>query len=85
LAVQQSLQGIQLQKKTEAQIQSVNKAQDSGEGVEKVNDRDAKQNRKDGREGDGEEARENGEDALPEKNAAVFRDPALGKNIDISG
>jgi hypothetical protein len=33
LAVQQAIQGVQLQRKTEEQIQSVNEAQDTGEGA----------------------------------------------------
>ncbi|MDR0878673.1 MAG: hypothetical protein LBN21_11515 [Treponema sp.] len=85
LAVQQAMQGVQMQKKTEANIQSVNKTQDSGEGVEKVNDRDAKQRREDNGEGKAEgEGEEDGEPAALKK-FVVFRDPALGKNIDISG
>ncbi|MDR0624438.1 MAG: hypothetical protein LBG10_08420 [Treponema sp.] len=87
LAVQQALQGVQIQRKTEEQIQSVNEAQDTGEGAQKVNDRGPRKNKEDeeGREkerssSDGETEEGEGEDGR-----AVIRDPALGKNIDISG
>jgi len=82
LAIQQTLEGIQIQRKTEEHIQSVNKAQDTGEGVDKVNDR---------REQKHEHAKE--EKKSPENNdanaeeiesAVVIRDPALGRTIDIS-
>jgi hypothetical protein len=85
LAAQQVLQNVQMQRKTEEHIQSVNEAQDTGEGADKVNDRG---NRKNGA-GEGEENREEdsaeGEDGGGGENRAVIRDPALGRNIDISG
>jgi hypothetical protein len=89
LAVQQATQGVQMQKKTEAQIKSVNKAQDSGAGVEKVNDRDARQKKPDEEEkteGDKtKEGAESAEDSSGPKKVIVFTDPALGNKIDISG
>jgi hypothetical protein len=82
LAVQQALQGAQLQRKTEEHIQEVNEAQDSGDGAEKVNDRGQ------GRNSPAKGKREKGEDpAEGEEEAAqpsVIRDPSLGRNIDIS-
>lgn len=82
LAVQQDMQGVQLQRKTEEQIQSVNKAQDSGDGAEKVGDRRGGSRRggAKGQGGTGEESET--EDEEPQ--APVIRDPALGRNIDIS-
>ena len=82
LAVQQALQGVQIQRKTEEHIQEVNEAQDTGEGAEKVNDRGQRKEsggkkRKGQSENDNEE--ENGE-----SQAVIFRDPSLGRNIDIS-
>jgi hypothetical protein len=89
LAVQQATQGVQLQKKTEAQIKSVNRTQDSGAGVDKVHDRDARQKRPDEKgntEGDTtKDAAENDEDSPAPKKLMVFSDPALGNKIDISG
>lgn len=83
LAVQQAIQGAQLQRKTEEQIQEVNEAQDSGEGAEKVNDRGQRNASGGGgkkEKGPGEnENEENGE-----SHDVIFRDPALGRNIDIS-
>jgi hypothetical protein len=86
LAVQQALQGVQLQKKTEEQIQSVNEAQDTGDGAEKVNDRGPRKDAEN-EEGGGKEQTASGgvEAEEDEDNRAVIRDPALGRNIDISG
>jgi hypothetical protein len=85
LQIQQSLQGIQMQQRTEEQIQSVNQTQDTGEGgAERVKDR------KGGRSGE-EPAREEGreageaEEAAPAERAYIIRDPGLGQNIDLSG
>jgi hypothetical protein len=89
LAVQQATQGVQMQKKTEAQIKSVNKTQETGAGVEKVNDRDARQKKPDEKEkaeGDtAKDAAESAEDSPASKKVMVFSDPALGTKIDISG
>jgi hypothetical protein len=78
--IQQAMQGVQLQRKTEEHIEQVNEAQNMGEGVEKVNDK--KQNDKD----KGEEKRKNRESAEKEDedNPSVLRDLNLGKKIDIS-
>jgi len=79
-AIQQAVQGIQIQKKTEEQIQQVNEAQNMGEGVEKVKDRgpDHKQRQNNGKKNDKEP---NEEDEEP---VSVLRDLTLGRNIDIS-
>lgn len=87
LAAQQALQNVQMQRKTEEHIQSVNEAQDTGEGAEKVNDqRGRKNNAEEGQE-ENREAKDSGdgENEAGEENFAVIRDPALGRNIDISG
>ena len=60
LAMQQAILGIKMEQKTEAQIQAVNKAQDSGEGAEKVKERkdqkhDHPGSEKDRRENENEE------------------------------
>jgi hypothetical protein len=82
LQMHQALQGIQTQKKTEERIQSVNESQDAGEGAEAVKDRAPRQrNEPEGekKEDAGGEAGEEGSETL------IIRDPALGKNIDVSG
>ncbi|MDR3342475.1 MAG: hypothetical protein LBT14_06750 [Treponema sp.] len=83
-AIQQALQGIQVQKKTEEEIQSVNETQDTGAGAEGVKDRGAR--KRSG--GDKEDARQKtGEKdgGSQRKGASIIRDPVLGKNIDVSG
>ena len=83
LAVQQAMQGVQLQRKTEEHIQSVNEAQGAGDGAEKVNDR--KQGRGGGAQ-DGKEQRSAAADDAEDAEAPppVISDPRLGRNIDIS-
>ncbi|MDR0584005.1 MAG: hypothetical protein LBG57_06640 [Treponema sp.] len=81
LAVQQALQGAQLQRKTEERIQEVNEAQDAGNGAEKVNDRGSRNSSGRGRGEKGENPAEEGEE---EQLPSVIRDPSLGRNIDIS-
>jgi hypothetical protein len=85
LAIQQALQGIQIQKKTEEHIQSINEAQNTGEGAEAIKDREGR--KKAGHEAaDKEGAGGNEEKPRPgEKAVSVFRDPALGRNLDVSG
>jgi len=79
LALQQSMQGIQLQKKANEQIQQINEAQNTGEGAEKINDH------KNGFEQNQKESGKKKEQKKEEKNdVSVLNDPSLGKNIDIS-
>jgi len=79
--LQQAIQGVQIQKKAEELVQQVNEAQNTGEGVEKVNDRRQKDqkngSRKNGRQKDSS-------DNEDEKQSLVLRDPNLGRKIDIS-
>jgi hypothetical protein len=78
LMLQQTLQNIQIQEKTEANIRSVNESQDTGDGAEAVNERDRRK-------------QEAGEGKYPKKKKdkqgqqPQLWDPLLGKNIDISG
>jgi hypothetical protein len=82
LAAQQALQQAESQKKTEAQIQSVNEAGDAKED-EKINDRGAKKNR-DPRNGETDRDGAEKDDGEEETGGPAFiRDPALGRNIDI--
>ena len=88
MQIQQALQGIQTQQKTEEQIQSVNETQDTGQGgAERVKDRNGrgKSAAEEGRE-ESQAAGENEGAAPGEQRAAyVIRDPSLGQNIDFSG
>ena len=76
----QVIQGIQIQKKTEEQINQVNEAQNTGDGAEKINDHGHRQH--EGSDGGKKHKKENDR---PEQGAtSVLTDPSLGKNIDIS-
>jgi hypothetical protein len=59
LAAQQALQGVQLQRKTEEHIQSVNEAQDTGEGAEKINDHGQRGGKEQGAGREGEKENRN--------------------------
>ncbi|GHV93573.1 hypothetical protein AGMMS50268_40760 [Spirochaetia bacterium] len=88
LAIQQSIQSLQMQKRTDEHIRSVNEAQDTGQGTEQINDRNAhkRQNEEGAASDEGEE--EPGAEAetpVAGGKTRVFRDPALGKNVDFSG
>ena len=81
-ALQQAIQGVQIQRKTEEHIQSVNETQNTGDdGIEKVKERGSQ--RQDSGEGKKKEAghRESEQEETP---SPVLYDPRLGRNIDIS-
>lgn len=80
IALHQDLQGIQIQRKTEEQIKAVNETRHMGEdGAEKVKDRGAQA------QNDEKEKKERRPSPQEEEQKAViFRDPRLGRNIDIS-
>jgi hypothetical protein len=83
LHLQAVLQGDQLLKKTEERSHSVTELQNTGDGAERIKDRNAGRHggeHASGRKQD-EEDGESGDGGKP----PVIRDPALGKNIDISG
>jgi len=82
LTQQQAMKGIQLQQKLDENIRSVNEAQNTGEGPEKVNDRD-RRNASGG--GDKKDKKsDNPNDDENEQTPSIFADPLLGKKIDIS-
>jgi hypothetical protein len=81
LALQQAIQGANLQRKTEERIQEVNEAQNTGDGAEKINDRG--QRGQNGGERKGKNPKENVEEELLVRHP-VLQDPSLGRNIDIS-
>jgi hypothetical protein len=78
--IQQAIQSVEIQRRTDENIRSVNEAQDTGRGTEEISDRNAH------RRHAGEEGPRNGEEE--EEEAAVvpvFRDPALGRYVDFTG
>jgi len=83
-ALQQAMQGVEMQRKTEENIKQVNETQNMGEGVEKAKDRDSHDGQK---KNAGKKNNESGEDAGELKNEddhPKLRDPYLGRRIDIS-
>ena len=80
VAIQQAMHGVQMQRKAEQDVQSVNKVMDQGDGVEKVKDR----RQKDQQQGAEMQEQEDDEEEAVKKENNVIRDPLLGKNIDIS-
>ncbi|MDR2096504.1 MAG: hypothetical protein LBP76_13460 [Treponema sp.] len=88
LAIQQALQNIENQKKTEEQVQSVNEVQDTGEGIERAKDRSPrKRPREDilNKGDDGKNMEDEEEETQNEKKMYTIQDPSLGRNIDLSG
>ena len=81
--IQDALQQAQIQRKLEENVQSVNEAQDMGEEAENIKDEN----------GRGSHANQGGVRGKPEDTSAqaesekpeLIRDPALGRNLDISG
>ena len=82
-AAQQVIQGMELQRKTEAHIQEVNESQNMGEGTQKVKDRGPQGQEKD-RDREKDQAETPEEEDGNGAESSVFRDPSLGRNIDIS-
>jgi hypothetical protein len=77
--IQQAIQSVNIQRRTDENIQSVNETQDTGRGAEEINDRNARRRQAEENEG----GRDKGEEE--KSKAPVFRDPALGKYIDFTG
>jgi len=82
LQIQQALQHVESQRKAEEQIRSVNEAQNTGEGAEKIKD----QKRRRGEDTEEEEGQPKEDKKETEKKDALFfTDHRLGRNVDISG
>jgi hypothetical protein len=79
LAIQQSLQSVQMQKKNDIRNESVNGTQDTEEGAERVKDRSA------GSAAGGEEERKKREEEAETPERPVIKDTSVGKIIDLSG
>ena len=80
--LQENLHQIQTQKKLEENVQSVNEAQDMGKESAKVKDENGKGAQA---RGGGRGRQEDNEEPGREGNLSLIRDPALGRNIDITG
>ena len=75
--INQSLQGMQQVKNAEHQDNSVNQSKDVGDGLEKIKQEEKKKKKK-------REKEEQEKQKLLSKNKNVFKDPDLGKHIDIT-
>jgi low affinity Fe/Cu permease len=85
LQLQQALQGAASQRKLDERIRSVNETQDSGDGAERIRDRNPRRRHKRGSD-EKENAEEKETDATKDaEKSEIVRDPALGHNIDLSG
>ena len=82
--IHESIQQVQTQKKFEENVQSVNQSQDMGEEAETIRDEN-RRGAHSGRGGESEKQAQENEAAADEKKPDLIRDPALGRNIDISG
>ena len=80
--IQDSLQQIQNQRKLEENVQSVNEARRMDEEAEKIKEDKGRRtpHNQGGKQDDSEE-----EGSREEEKPDLIRDPALGRNIDISG
>ena len=77
-ALLQSIQHARIQQQNDEKVRSVNEAQNTGEGSEAIDDNNSGQAGQENLQGESMEEKE-------EKNKDdVIRDPALGKNIDVS-
>ncbi|MDR0497055.1 MAG: hypothetical protein LBH42_05525 [Treponema sp.] len=80
--IHESLQQVHIQRKMEQDVQSVNQAQDMGEEAETIKD-EKRRGAHDQHSGNNERSGE--EEYMEDENPDLIRDPALGRNIDISG
>ncbi|MDR0399680.1 MAG: hypothetical protein LBH51_01890 [Treponema sp.] len=88
--IQQAIQSVEVQRRTQENIQSVNAPQETGRGAEEIGDRNARRRRGGEDEGSRDQDEADGKTGETEKGesppgASVFRDPALGKYIDFTG
>ena len=82
--IQDSLHQVQTQRKLEENVRSVNEAQDMGEEPAKVREDDKGKGAFASSGGKGMQEEDEEKDNS-EENLHFIRDPALGKNIDITG
>ena len=79
--IQDALHQSQVQRKLEENVRSVNEAQDMGKETGTIKDQKGSHANQGGAKGKQEEEEVPEED----KKSDLIRDPALGRNIDISG
>ena len=84
LQMQASMQQLDSQKKAEEHVQSVNEAQDMGFGTAQIKDENSHPHQHEHEASHNEEMKEE-EDKDKDTKNGFFRDPALGRNIDLSG
>lgn len=87
LQIRQDIHTIHQQQKNEQRIQSVNEAQDTGQGAERIKDRNRKKNseQEEGTDAHEKKDKKNSEDETGDEKIIFVKDPALGQNIDVSG
>ena len=86
LQIQATMQQVQSQKKAEEQVRSINETQDMGYGVSQIKDEKShKDTPGHNHQNEDSENTESDETQTENKNKNYFRDPTLGRNIDISG
>ena len=83
LQIQEALQQVQSQRKLEQNIQSVNQAQNMGEEAGTIKDENRKGANQQGKNV-GKQDEEDDPAPVDEKKDLI-RDPALGRNLDITG
>ena len=81
--IQDSLQQIQTQKKLEENVQSVNEAQEMGKEADTI--KEQKGGGTHANKGGTKDKQQEEEASAEEEKPELIRDPALGRNIDISG
>ena len=82
--IHEALQQAQTQRKIEENVQSVNETQEMGEEAEKIKDEGGRKAQANQGQGKGKSSEEDDPDREEQK-PDLIRDPALGRNIDISG
>jgi len=82
-ALLQAMQGVEIQRKTEEKIIQINETQNTGEGAEKVKDKNSHEEQK---KNHGKKNNTKGGDNadVEEERLPGLRNPYLGKKIDIS-
>jgi gamma-glutamylcysteine synthetase len=82
--IQASIQQLQIQRRNEENVQSVNQAQDMGEEAGVIKD-EKRQGGRENNAGARERQQQDEELSEAEEKLDLIRDPALGRNVDISG
>jgi hypothetical protein len=79
--IQDSLHQLQAQRKLEENIRSVNEAQNMGDEAGKIKD----ENRRGASQSGAKDKPEDETEEQVQEKPGLIRDPALGRNVDISG